>query len=200
MCQLAGVSRAGFYRSSQERAPVEEEMQARLAIQEIAVEHRRRYVGIGGITAELRRRGMAVNHKRVLRILGEDNLLAVRRREFVATTDSDHRFPVHLNLARRSWSSTGINQLWVSDITYLRLQNEFVYLGGGALDAFIAPGGGMGAAAARWPVSIADRGAGTGHRRATTAAGTRASLRSRRAVRVRRLRPSLAAACGSSRA
>ena len=133
MCQLAGVSRAGFYRSLQERAPVEEEMQARSAIQEIAVEHRRRY-GYRRITAELRRRGMAVNHKRVLRILGEDNLLAVRRREFVATTDSDHRFPVHLNLARRM-ELTGINQLWVSDITYLRLKNEFVYLAV-VLDAF----------------------------------------------------------------
>jgi transposase InsO family protein len=133
MCQLAGVSRAGFYRSLRERAPVEEEMQARSAIQEIAVEHRRRY-GYRRITAELRRRGMPVNHKRVLRILSEDNLLAVRRRAFVATTESDHRFQVHLNLASRM-ELTGINQLWVSDITYLRLQNEFVYLAV-VLDAF----------------------------------------------------------------
>jgi len=133
MCQLAGVSRAGFYRSLQERAPLEEEMEARSAIQEIAVEHRRRY-GYRRITAELRRRGMAVNHKRVLRILGEDNLLAVRRRAFVATTQSDQRFPVHLNLASRM-ELTGINQLWVSDITYIRLQNEFVYLAV-VLDAF----------------------------------------------------------------
>jgi putative transposase len=126
LCQLAGVSRAGFYRSLQERAPLEEEMETRSAIQEIAVEHRRRY-GYRRITAELRRRGMAVNHKRVLRILGQDNLLAVRRREFVSTTDSDHPFPIHLNLARRMELS-GINQLWVADITYIRLKNEFVYL------------------------------------------------------------------------
>jgi putative transposase len=133
MCQLAGVSRAGFYRSLQERAPVEEEMQARSAIQEIAVEHRRRY-GYRRITAELRRRGMPVNHKRVLRMLSEDNLLAVRRRAFVATTESDHRFQVHLNLARRM-ALTGINQLWVADITYIRLKSEFVYLAV-VLDAF----------------------------------------------------------------
>lgn len=133
MCQLAGVSRAGFYRSLHERAPEEEEMQARSAIQEIAVEHRRRY-GYRRITAELRRRGMPVNHKRVLRMMSEDNLLAVRRREFVATTDSDHRFQVYLNLASRM-ELTGINQLWVSDITYIRLKKEFVYLAV-VLDAF----------------------------------------------------------------
>jgi putative transposase len=126
MCQLAGVSRAGFYRSLQERAPVEEEMETRSAIQQIAVEHRRRY-GYRRITEELHRRGMGVNHKRVLRMLSEDNLLAVRRREFVSTTDSDHPFPVHLNLARRM-ELTGINQLWVADMTYIRLKKEFVYL------------------------------------------------------------------------
>ena len=126
MCQLAGVSRAGFYRSLCERAPVEEEMETRSAIQRIAVEHRRRY-GYRRITAELRRRGMQVNHKRVLRILRADNLLGVQPRRFVVTSDSDHRFEVHLNLASRM-KLTGINQLWVADITYIRLQQEFVYL------------------------------------------------------------------------
>ena len=63
-----------------------------------------------------------------------DNLLAVRRREFVSTTESDHPFPVHWNLARRM-ELTGINQLWVADITYIRLKNEFVYLAV-VLDAF----------------------------------------------------------------
>jgi transposase InsO family protein len=133
MCQLAGVSRAGFYRSLQSRAPVEEEMAARSAIQEIAVEHRRRY-GYRRITAELRRRGMLVNHKRVLRILREDNLLGVQPRAFVVTTVTDHRFEVYLNLASRM-KLTGINQLWVADLTYIRLQQEFVYLAV-VLDAF----------------------------------------------------------------
>jgi putative transposase len=79
MCQLAGVSRAGFYRSLQDRAPVEEDMEVRSVIQQIAVEHRRRY-GYRRISAELRRQGMLVNHKRVLRIIREDNLLAVQPR------------------------------------------------------------------------------------------------------------------------
>ena len=76
MCQLAQVSRAGFYRSLQERTPVEEDMELRSAIQQIALEHRRRY-GYRRVSAELRRRGMLANHKRVLRIMREDNLLAL---------------------------------------------------------------------------------------------------------------------------
>jgi putative transposase len=116
MCRLTGVSRAGFYRFLQEQMPVEEDMEVRSAIQQIAVEHRRRY-GYRRIAAELRRRGMLVNHKRVARIMREDNLLAVQPRAFVVTTDSQHKLEVYLNLASRM-KLTGVNQLWVADITY----------------------------------------------------------------------------------
>jgi putative transposase len=126
MCRLSGVSRTGFYRSLQERMPVEEDMEVRSAIQQIAVEHRRRY-GYRRIAAELRRRGMLVNHKRVVRIMREDNLLAVQPRAFVVTTNSQHKLEVYLNLASRM-KLTGINQLWVADITYIRLHRELVYL------------------------------------------------------------------------
>lgn len=133
MCQLAGVSRASFYRSLQETQPVEEEMAVRATIQQIALEHRRRY-GDRRVTRELRRRGMVVNHKRVSRLMREDNLLAVQPRAFVVTTDSNHDLDVYLNLASRM-TVTGINQLWVADITYIRLKAEFVYLAV-VLDAF----------------------------------------------------------------
>jgi transposase InsO family protein len=125
MCQLAQVSRASFYRALQQREPAEENMAVRAAIQEIALEHRRRY-GSRRITQELRRRGWRVNRKRVVRIMQEDNLLGLPARRFVFTTDSDHDFEVYLNLARRM-QLTGINQLWVADITYVRLQREFVF-------------------------------------------------------------------------
>jgi transposase InsO family protein len=133
MCRLAGVSRAGFYRYLAERHPVDEDMEARSLIQQIALEHRRRY-GYRRITAELNRRGMRINHKRVLRLMRADNLLSVAPGTFRSTTDSGHALEVYLNLARQL-KLTGINQLWVADLTYLRLKSEFVYLAL-VLDAF----------------------------------------------------------------
>ena len=126
MCQMVLVSRRGFYRSLKEQRPIEEEMEVRSAIQEIASEHRRRY-GYRRITAELHRRGMQVNHKRVARIMREDNLLGMQPKRFVVTTNSNHKLEVYLNLASRM-KLMGINQLWVADITYVRLKAEFVYL------------------------------------------------------------------------
>jgi len=133
MCQLVQVSRAGFYRSLQEQQPVQEEREVRAAIQQIVLTHRRRY-GYRRVTAELRRQGLLVNHKRVARLMREDNLLAVQPRAFVVTTDSKHQLEVYLNLAKRM-QLTGLNQLWVADITYIRLLTEFVYLAV-ILDAF----------------------------------------------------------------
>lgn len=133
MCTLAQVSRAGFYRWLKTKEPAAEETAVRSAIQEIAVQHRRCY-GYRRITAQLRQRGMVVNRKRVLRMMQEDNLLAIRTRNFVPTTDSRHSFEVYLNLAKRM-ELTAPNQLWVADLTYVRVQQEFVYLAV-VLDAF----------------------------------------------------------------
>jgi len=133
MCQLAQVSRAGFYRFLKEQSPKEEETQLRARIQEIVLEHNRRY-GIRRVTWQLRAEGQIINHKRVARIMREDNLLAIRHRKFVATTDSRHEYQVYFNLDKRK-ELTGINQLWVADITYIRLRDEFVYLAV-VLDAF----------------------------------------------------------------
>jgi putative transposase len=136
MCQLAPVSRAGFYRYLAEVDPpgIDAEMNLRSVIQEIVLENRRRY-GYRRVGWELRHhRGWKVNDKRVLRIMREDNLLSVPPRKFVTTTNSDHALEVYVNLARRM-TLTAINQLWVADITYIRLQAEFVYLAL-VLDAF----------------------------------------------------------------
>jgi transposase InsO family protein len=126
MCRTAAVSRASFYRWLEPSMPVEEEMEVRSAIQAVVLEHRRRY-GYRRVTRELRRRGWCVNHKRVARLMSEDNLLAVPPRAWVATTNSGHQLEVYMNLAARM-KVTGINQLWVADITYIRLAGEFVYL------------------------------------------------------------------------
>ncbi len=132
MCELAKVSRAGFYRWQQAAAPSASDMELRDDIQRIALEFP--YYGWRRVTAELRRRGWTVNHKRVRRIMREDNLLCLRRRKFVVTTDSQHGRPVYANLAAHMELS-GINQLWVADITYIRLEMEFVYLAV-VIDAF----------------------------------------------------------------
>jgi putative transposase len=125
-CQLAEVSRAGFYRYLQQSTPVQADLLLRARLQELAVEHRR-LRGYRLLTRKLRREGHVVNHKRVLRLMREDNLLCLRRTKYVFTTDSRHDLPVYPNLARRV-ALTALNQLWVADITYIRLCNEFVYL------------------------------------------------------------------------
>jgi putative transposase len=133
MCQLAQVSRAGFYRFLQNQAPAEEDITMRSTIQEIVLEHRQRY-GYRRVAAELRRRGMMVNHKRVSRMMRADNLLMIRNRERKPVTDPEHELEIYLNLASRMKVS-GLNQLWIADITYIRLKAEFVYLAV-VLDAF----------------------------------------------------------------
>lgn len=126
LCGLTQVSRAGFHRWREKPPPAADpDMDLRDEMQRIALESPS--YGWPRITAELRRRGWEVNHKRVYRILREDNLLCLRRRKFVVTTNSRHDRPVYPNLAR-GMTPTGIDQLWVADITYIRLETEFVYL------------------------------------------------------------------------
>jgi putative transposase len=125
MCQLGQVSRAGWYRREADPEPAECDLKLRDEIQKIALEWPA--YGSRRITAELRRRGWTVNRKRVQRLMRADNLLCLRKRKFVATTDSDHALRVYPNLAR-AMTLTGLDQLWRADITYVRLEVEFVYL------------------------------------------------------------------------
>jgi len=133
MCQLAGISRSGYYRHWQLSLPRREETGLRDAIQHLAIKHR--HYGYRRIGALLRREGWQANHKRVLRLMREDNLLCLRHRPFVPlTTNSRHSWHVVPNLTR-GMRLNGLDQLWVADITYLHLAEEFGYLAV-ILDAF----------------------------------------------------------------
>jgi transposase InsO family protein len=126
MCLLAGVSRSGFYRFLKAQVPREEDTEVRSAVQQVVLLHRRRY-GYRRVTAELKRRGMQVNHKRVARIMREDDLLAVQPKRPVSPGSAKAALEVYLNLARRMRLNS-VDQLWVADITYIRVQADFVYL------------------------------------------------------------------------
>jgi putative transposase len=125
MVKLGRVSRSGLYRLDDADPGPDPDMDLRDAIQRIAVEWPA--YGRPRITWELRERGWTVNPKRVYRLMREDNLLCVRKRKFVVTTDSNHTRKVYPNLAR-DMILTAINQLWRADITYIRLRDEFVFL------------------------------------------------------------------------
>ncbi len=126
--EAVGLARSTIFRhlhSAAASSSGNDDMELRGQIQSIALEMRS--YGYRPITKELHRRGVKVNHKRVLRLLREDNLLCLRRQAFVRTTDSQHSLAIYPNLARGLVLSN-INQLWVADITYIRLQREFIYL------------------------------------------------------------------------
>lgn len=131
-CRALGVSRATFYRHRLCAGGDDADIGLRDRIQHIALEMPS--YGYRRITAQLRRDGCPANHKRVLRLMRQDNLLCLRKRGFVLTTDSEHALRVYPNLAKDIVLER-INQLWVSDITYVRLEREFVYLSV-VLDAF----------------------------------------------------------------
>lgn len=132
--EAVGLSRSTIRR--QLRSPAvttaQKDMQRRVHIHSVALEMRS--YGYRPLTKELRRRGIIINSKVVLRLMREDNLRCLRRRAFVATTDSNHKLTVYPNLAR-DLVPTDINQLWVADITYIRLPREFIYLAA-VLDAY----------------------------------------------------------------
>jgi len=125
MCETSGVSRIDYYRRPKEAAGSDDDLELREKIQTVALEMSA--YGYRRITAELRRRGVIANHKRVLRLMREDNLLCLGKRKFICTTDSNHSLRIYPNLAGEM-APVRIDQLWVADITYIRLLREFIYL------------------------------------------------------------------------
>ena len=124
-CHAFGLPRATYYRSLSVTEPATTDAALREQIQRVALEWS--CYGYRRITKELHRQGVKANHKCVLRLMREDNLLCLRKKRFVATTNSDHGLPVYPNLAAEM-DITAPDQLWVSDLTYIRLGHEFIYL------------------------------------------------------------------------
>lgn len=131
-CQLLTLSRARAYRLRRPVCNAERDTALRHKMQQIALEMS--CYGYRTLTQELKRQGENVGERRVRRLMREDNLLCLRQRAFVVTTDSTHALPTYPNLAKQI-TLTGPDQLWRADITYVRLQREFVYVAI-VLDAF----------------------------------------------------------------
>lgn len=125
LCELSRVARSGYYRYWKRAAPPEADVELRDRIQRICVAHR--FYGYRRVQSELGKQGFRVNHKKVRRLMREDNLLALRKRQWITTTDSNHQLAVFPNLAHFV-EPDGPDQLWVADLTYIRLRSEFVYL------------------------------------------------------------------------
>jgi putative transposase len=132
LCRAVNLSRSTFYRQWHLDERVDRDMALRDQVQRIALEWPA--YGYRRIAAQLQREGFTVNHKRVLRLMRQDNLLCLRKRRFVRTTDSNHDWPVYPNRVPEL-KLTGVNQLWIADLTYIRLQYDFIYLAV-ILDAF----------------------------------------------------------------
>jgi len=125
LCQMAGISRACYYRGLTVEPGAGTDGSLRQQVQQVALDWS--CYGYRRVTQQLKRQGVCVNHKRVLRLMREGNLVRRPKKRFVATTNSDHRLPVYPNLAA-DMNVTAPDQLWVSDLTYIRLGREFIYL------------------------------------------------------------------------
>jgi transposase InsO family protein len=126
-CKALEVSRSGYYKwqSKPESISSDDDMDLKSQIQAIALEFPS--YGYRRITAELQNLGCEVNHKRVLRLMRQDNLLCLKKKFKLITTDSNHGLPVYPNLLKNA-RITGPNQVWASDITYVRLLHEHIYI------------------------------------------------------------------------
>lgn len=126
-CQAFGLPRASYYRhlSAPAPAPAPADAALRQEVQQVALDWP--CYGYRRVTHELKRKGIRINHKQVLRLMHEENLVRRPKKRFAATTNSDHRLPVYPNLAAEM-DITAPDQLWVSDLTYIRLGHDFVYL------------------------------------------------------------------------
>ena len=114
-----------YYKEGNDFRKQKEDADLRDRIEKIVVEHER--YGYRRVTAQLKREGLKVNHKRVQRVMQQEGLICKIKKRWITTTDSKHKYPVYPNLLKDT-EITGVNQAWVADITYIRILTAFVYL------------------------------------------------------------------------
>ena len=121
------LSRSSFYYRPKAKDPgwMKAEADLRDKIESICLEFPR--YGYRRVTHQLKHEGCQVNHKKVLRLIRESDILCRVKRRWVSTTDSKHRSPGYPNLIKEMVISR-LNQVWISDITYIRIRTGFVYL------------------------------------------------------------------------
>jgi len=125
-CSSLNISRRTYYNNATRDTANNNDRSVKEAINKIALEYSK--YGYRRITKEMHRRGQLVNHKKVLRIMHEENLLCIPKKKFrIVTTDSNHDYPIYQNLVK-DIVITRMNQVWVADITYVHLLNGTVYL------------------------------------------------------------------------
>lgn len=125
LCRLTRIPRSSYYRHRKHTTVSDSVDPVCPEVHRICEEYPR--YGYRRVTHELRRRGYRANHKRILALMRQQKLLCRLRKRFVRTTDSRHGLPVYANLVP-SMTLTGPNQLWVADLTYIRLAQGFAYL------------------------------------------------------------------------
>ena len=127
-CQVAGLSSSTFYyKSDKQHRNRRDDEDDKLRQQIECIHEELSGYGYRRVTRELKRRGVQVNEKRVRRVMKKFGLRPITWRTFVRTTDSRHALPVYPNLVRNR-QVRALNEVWVADITYIRIRSSFVYL------------------------------------------------------------------------
>jgi transposase InsO family protein len=129
MCRALTIAQSGYY-AWLKRSPSKKSARDSILLVHVRASYkasRRRY-GSPRVHADLYAAGHRVARKRVARLMRQDGLRARHRRRFVHTTQSRHKFPIARNVVAREFEVSAPNQVWVSDLTYLRTQTGFVYL------------------------------------------------------------------------
>jgi transposase InsO family protein len=121
------LPRSSFYYPPREKTPSQQEQEKALEgrVEALCLEFPR--YGYRRVTAQLHREGFLINHKRVLKIMRTNDLVCRPHRKWVRTTQSDHGYPLYPNLLK-NYQVSAVNQVWVADITYIRITSCFVYL------------------------------------------------------------------------